>query len=70
MAKRKKNTPIGYISLPVAVVNDLMEWIYGNRGGREGNPYCVPEVKDMLKAIAKERGLDESQYLNATNHWI
>lgn len=52
------------------IIYDLMEWVAGNRGGRQGNPYCVPEVTAMLKAMAaqleiRRDWLDANQILAA-----
>ena len=44
---------------------NLLEWAKGNRGSRCGNPYCVPEVRDALKVLARMQGLDESRWLDA-----
>ncbi len=44
------------MKIPDKVLYDLLQWCVGNRGSKQGNPYCVPEMKEMLKAIARERG--------------
>ena len=41
------------------VLSDLLEWIIGNRGSKHGNPYGVPEVKALLKAIAHELNIKD-----------
>jgi len=33
----------------ICALCDVLEWAKGNRGRRDGNPYCVPEV---IKALA------------------
>jgi hypothetical protein len=43
-------------------LRDLLEWVKGNRGRKDVNPYLVPEVKAALKVLAQVDGIDD--YLN------
>ena len=53
------------------VLFDLMQWVAGNRGSKHGNPYCVPEVRETLKAIAVERGFKDidNNFYDALTGW-
>ncbi len=44
-------------------LQNLLEWAKGNRGAREGNPYCKPEVRQALKVLASIQG--KKDYLDA-----
>ena len=44
-------------------VQNLLEFIKGNRGAREGNPYCKAEVRQALKVLAAIQG--KKDYLDA-----
>ena len=44
-------------------VQNLLEFIKGNRGAREGNPYCNAEVRQALKVLAAIQG--KKDYLDA-----
>lgn len=41
---------------------NLLEFVKGNRGPKQGNPYGIPEVKEALKHLAKLEGTVD--YLN------
>lgn len=41
---------------------NLLEFVKGNRGPKQGNPYGIPEVEEALKHLAKLEGI--SDYLN------
>ena len=36
---------------------NLLEWAKGKRGTKEGNPYCIKEVKEALKVLAEIDGI-------------
>ena len=42
-----------------AALQDLLEWVKGNRGNRVGNPYCFEEVRRALKALAAKQGITD-----------
>ena len=44
-------------------LQNLLEWAKGNRGVKEGNPYCKPEVRQALKVLASIQG--KKDYLDA-----
>ena len=44
-------------------LQNLLEWAKGNRGAREGNPYCKPEVRQALKVLASIQ--DKKDYIDA-----
>jgi hypothetical protein len=52
-------TETGYVFVfePIAVekmrdaLGNLCQWAVGNRAGKDGNPYMVPEMMDALKAL-------------------
>ena len=44
-------------------LQNLLEFIKGNRGAREGNPYCKAEVRQALKVLASIQG--KKDYLDA-----
>lgn len=50
---------------------DLLQWAIGNRGSKSSNPYSVPEVKAVLKAIAVERKFHSpnTNYFDALDGW-
>lgn len=54
------------------VLYELLQWAVGNRGPKTGNPYCVPEVKAVLRAIAVHRGFKhpEHSYFDAMDKWV
>lgn len=35
---------------------NVIEWAKGNRGRKDINPYCVPEIRDALKHLARVFG--------------
>ncbi len=35
----------------INAMGNLLQWAVGNRGSKTGNAYCVPEVKDALRAL-------------------
>jgi hypothetical protein len=39
---------------------NLLEWAKGNRGERDCNPYCVPEVIEALKCLRSVLGKEQS----------
>ena len=39
----------------------LLEWAKGNRGPKDNNPYCVPEVKAALDHLAYLQGIPSWQ---------
>jgi len=47
----------------VVHLKHVLEWVKGNRGSTQGNPFCVPEVKGALKHLANLQGIDD--YLSA-----
>ncbi len=58
------------ITLSESTLKELMQWVVGNRGSKSGNPYCVPEVRNMLIEIAEHRGrFDASSYFDALEKW-
>ena len=38
-------------------LKNVLEWAKGNRGSKHGNPYCVPEVIEALKVLARIQGV-------------
>ncbi len=46
---------------PESALGNLIQWAIGNRGGKDGNPYCVPEVREALKTLAQAKGWTEAQ---------
>jgi hypothetical protein len=48
---------------PFAALVALAKW--ATTGNRTGNPYCIPEVKDALRAVAALRGMPADEYQNA-----
>jgi hypothetical protein len=44
-------------------LQEVLEWAKGNRGSKEGNPYCFPEIKGALKHLAELQGITD--YLDA-----
>lgn len=44
---------------------DLLEWAKGNRGRKDNNPYCVPEVRKALEAVGKVQDLWPDQLFEA-----
>lgn len=53
------------------ILYELMQFVVGNRGSREGNPYGKPAVKEMLKEIARQRGFKnvDANYFDALDNW-
>jgi hypothetical protein len=46
----------------IRALENLLLWATGQ--DKTGNPYCKPQVKQALQAIAKERGLSADRYLD------
>jgi len=58
-----RKTALEHKKLVPALAN-LLEWAKGERGSKDINPYCVPEVKEALKVLAEIYHLDPKDYLN------
>lgn len=73
------NAGYAFVEMPPAVaklheaLGNLVQFCVGNRGSREGNPYCKPEVKAALDALfyaANERDPHTStESLDSADAW-
>ena len=46
-----KPAPPKHSPEPILALYELVQWAKGLRGDKDGNPYCVPEVKRALQAL-------------------
>ena len=45
----------------------VLEWAKGNRGPKDGNPYCVDEIKTALQVLAQRQGCKDFFDANTVN---
>lgn len=60
----------GYCFVLVSAVDalgNLIDWAKGNRGRKDVNPYCVPEIVDSLRALQSLNGC--ADYLDAADQY-
>lgn len=51
----------------IDALGNLIDFTKGNRGARDVNPYCVPEVVDALRALQSVNGC--ADYLDAADQY-